>query len=613
MKVLGISGLYHDSAACLVDGPTIVAAAQEERFTRVKSDSRFPAKAIQYCLEEAELDMKDVDAVVYYENPLLTLDRTVEAVKLTTYEELSGEHFRRLDAVFTNRLWVEEQLRALYPSIGKFDELLCVDHHLSHAASAFYPSPYSDAAILTTDGVGEWATLTIGHGRGSEIHLEKQMNYPNSIGLLYSAFTSYCGFKVNSGEYKMMGLAPYGQARFVDKIKTQIVEVFDDGSINLNLAYFDFLDQPKMISDMFSEVFGSPPRERETELTQHYMDVAASIQAVLEEIILRLAKTAKKLYGSQNLVIAGGVGLNSAANGLLRRSEVFENIWIQPAAGDAGGALGAALHVMYSRTGLERRVGRHDGQNGSFLGPDFSQDEIRLCLDLRDCQYEEAPSRDSRNNLIARYLEEGKVIGLFQGRLEFGPRALGHRSIIGDPRNSEMQSRMNLQIKYRESFRPFAPSVLAEKCAEYFNFEGDSPYMLLVESVLEDRRISLSREFWHDGKDLREYINEPRSDIPAVTHVDYSARLHTVEKTQNAEFYDVIQAFYQRTGCAVVINTSFNVRGEPIVCNPDDAINCFLKTDMDVLVLEDFVLLKDEQPLRLVEIARENEVGYELD
>lgn len=601
MYILGVSALYHDSAAALVQDGRIVAAAQEERFTRKKMDNGIPRNAIMYCLQEAGIEAEELDAVVYYDDPALTLHRYIENVKAAgdDAEDLIRFSF---DSIFKQKLWVERLLRAVLGRLGKEDTLYVTRHHLSHAASAFYPSPFEEAAVLTIDGVGEWDTTTIGHGSGEDLTILRKLEYPHSLGLLYSAFTYFCGFRVNFGDYKLMGLAPYGEPVYADLIREKLIHVKPDGSFELGLEYFDFQYGRAMTNDAFAQLFGGERRLPEGRITKREMDMAASVQAVTEEVIMKLAKTAKDLTGADSLVMAGGVALNCVANGRLMKSGLFEDIWVQPAAGDAGGALGAALAFYHLRAGGKRpaRDAGRDLQQGSFLGPAFSNEAIRTYLEKEEIPYHQISNAEQRFDHIAQMLEEQKVIGVFSGRMEYGPRALGHRSIIADPRSEEMQSRLNLSIKYRESFRPFAPAVLRERCSDYFDVpreKNDLPYMLICADVLdrEDLDFDLRGELDRSA-DMLAIVNRKRSGIPAVTHVDYSARVQTVDRETNPFFYSVLKAFEKRTGCGVVINTSFNVRGEPIVCSPEDAYHCFMNTEMDTLVLQDFVLYKEEQP-----------------
>ncbi len=615
MNVLGISALYHDSAAALVCNGEIIAAAQEERFTRKKNDSRIPFNAINYCLKEGKLTAEQLDLVVYYDNPLLTLDRFIS--NLTMVE--SGPDIDDLidlsfDSMFKDRLWVHEHIKAvLKPYFNKGCKLFIANHHISHAASAFYPSPFKSAAIITMDGVGEWATTTIGHGKNNQIELIEEINYPHSLGLLYSALSYFCGFKVNSGEYKFMGLAPYGEPKYYCTIMDNLIDLKSDGSYKLNLEYFDFQNGRAMTNEKFNKLFDGPKREFESEITKREMDIAASAQKVEEEVIILMAKHAKKLTNEKNLVLAGGVALNCVANGKLMREKIFDYIWVQPAAGDAGGALGAALHGSFAQLGVKREIKKRGLQPGSYLGPAFSSEEIKKYLDEQHCVYKEYADTETLYRDVAYLLSKKNVVGFFNGRMEFGPRALGGRSILADPRDKEMQSKLNLKIKYRESFRPFAPSVLAEKASDYFDMDYESPYMLFVAEVKESRRkpFKIKDHVTQEKVNLLPIVNLERSDIPAVTHVDYSARVQTVFKDDNPNYYKLISEFEKITGCSVVVNTSFNVRGEPVVCTPEDAYLCFMRTDMDILVLENFVLLKKDQPKFIDDKDWRN--TYELD
>ena len=589
MHILGISCFYHDSAACIVRDGFILAAAQEERFTRKKHDPRFPKNAINYCLEKACVSSKDLDYVVFYDKPFLTFERL-----LMSYLTVAPKGLRSwLEAM---PLWLGQKLnipKVIKREIGYEGDVLYTEHHESHAASAFYPSPFNEAAILTIDGVGEWATASYGFGKDKDITLLKELHFPDSLGLLYSAFTYFTGFKVNSGEYKLMGLAPYGVPRYKDLIFSELVDLKEDGSIRLNLSYFDFLGALRMTNRRFAKLFGGLRRKPETEITQREMDIAASIQAVTEEIILRMAKHVHKETKQTNLCLAGGVALNCVANGRILREGPFEDIWIQPAAGDAGGALGAALSVWHRYLENERFISEgYDSQQGSYLGPSFSNGIVKEFLKSRGCLYHKLDGVE-RPRDIAKLIAEGKIVGYMAGRVEFGPRALGARSILGDPRREETQSVMNLKIKYRESFRPFAPTVLEEKVSEYFEIDRPSPYMLLVAKVQENRRFPQQSG---EGMNILERLKHKRSDIPAITHLDYSARIQTVNQNHKPDYYKIISEFEKLTGCAVVVNTSFNVRGEPIVCTPEDAYKCFMRTEMDVLVMEDFILFKEEQP-----------------
>jgi carbamoyltransferase len=588
--ILGISAYYHDSAACLIRDGEIIAAAQEERFTRKKGDDSFPKNAIRFCLEHAKITVQDLAHVVFYDKPLLKFERILE-----TYLGVAPKGFRSF--LMAGPLWIKEKLYTdhdLRDALGGYDgSLLYAQHHESHAASAFFPSPFEEAAILTMDGVGEWATATIGHGRGNELTLLKELRWPDSLGLLYSAFTYYTGFKVNSGEYKVMGLAPYGEPKYVDRIYRELLDLKPDGSFRMNQKYFSYLDGLTMTSPAFDELFGGPPRVPESKLTQREMDLARSVQVVCEEIMLRMARTAHRETGSKNLCLAGGVALNCVGNGKLLVDGPFERMWIQPAAGDAGGALGCALLAWHRHMGSPRVAVPGDSMKGAYLGPEFSPEEIEKTLSSFGAPYERL-ERNDLLNAVAELLADEKVIGWFNGRMEFGPRALGARSIIGDPRSPRMQAQMNLKIKFRESFRPFAPSVLRERVSDYFEMDVDSPYMLLVAPVHESRRVAMpeeARQLW--GIDQ---LNVPRSDIPAITHIDYSARVQTVAVETNPDYYDLIKSFEALTGCGVLVNTSFNVRGEPIVCTPADAYRCFMRTNIDALVLGNYLVRKAVQP-----------------
>ena len=641
VSILGISAFYHDSAACLVVDGEIVAAAQEERFTRVKHDHNFPLHAARYCLSEAKLNAEDLDYVGFYDKPLLKFDRLLE-----TYLDYApagfGSFLKALPLWMKEKLWMPDLIRTELAKAGgeederaakklgkKFEwKLLFGDHHESHAASAFYPSPFEEAAILTIDGVGEWATSSIGIGKGNEVTLLKELRFPDSLGLLYSAFTYYTGFRVNSGEYKVMGLAPYGEPKYVSLIKDKLLEVREDGSLKMNHEYFSYSQGLRMTNVAFDNLFGGVPRKPEARITQKEMDLARSIQAITEEVMLKMTNYVHKETGMKKLCMAGGVALNCVANGRVLREVPFEDIWIQPAAGDAGGALGVALAIWHrylakprvspeqagtwqsaravknnvsatAENGVSGNTNNNglaayaDSMKGSFLGPRNSEAEIEEFLQARRLPYKRH-SRKVLPEAVADLLAAGKIIGLHQGRMEFGPRALGGRSIIGDPRSPEMQSVMNLKIKYRESFRPFAPSILREKVAEWFELNADSPYMLLVADVAESQRRKMTPEekaLWGIDK-----LNVKRSEIPAVTHVDYSARIQTVRHETNPLYWEIIEAFRRKTGCPVVVNTSFNVRGEPIVCTPEDSYRCFMRTEMDYLLLETCILDKKDQP-----------------
>jgi len=566
-----------------------VAAAQEERFSRKKHDPRFPNNAIKYCLKEGRISVQDLDYVVFYDKPILTFER-LSMSSLTVAPKGLRSWLEAMPLWLGKKLHIHKVLRQ---EIGYEGDVLFTEHHEAHVASAFYPSPFEEAAILTVDGVGEWATASYGFGQGNEITLLKELHFPDSLGLLYSAFTYFTGFRVNSGEYKLMGLAPYGQPRYKNLILSELIDVKDDGSLRLNLTYFDFLGGLRMTNRHFSRLFGGPPRKPETEITQREMDIAASIQSVTEEIILKMVNWVHKETGQKRLCLAGGVALNCVANGRILRESDFEEIWIQPAAGDAGGALGAALSVWHRYLGNERPDPKgHDSQQGSYLGPSFTNEEIKTYLEKNKYPYHELDP-EKRPQAIASQIAEGNIVGYLAGRMEFGPRALGARSILGDPRRGDTQKVMNLKIKYRESFRPFAPSVLEEKIAAYFDTDVPSPYMLLVANVREERCLPQPSR---DEMPMLKRLMAKRSDIPAVTHLDYSARLQTVCQEDNRDYHAVISEFDKLTGCAVLVNTSFNVRGEPIVCTPEDAYRCFMRTEMDVLVMENCILFKDKQP-----------------
>ncbi len=621
-SILGLSAFYHDSAACLVVDGEIIAAAQEERFTRIKHDHRFPLNAVRYCLKEGGLTADQLDYVSFYDKPLLKFDRLLE-----TYLDYAPSglpsFFKSMPLWLKEKLWMPDVIRTeLAKSNGMADpkeirkkakrfpwRLLFGDHHESHAASAFYPSPFEEAAILTIDGVGEWATSSIGIGKGNEVTLLKELRFPDSIGLLYNAFTYYAGFKVNSGEYKVMGLAPYGEGKYVNTIKEKMIEIRDDGSLRMNQEYFGYSQGSRMTNKAFEKLLGGPPREPESRLTQKEMDLACSIQIITEEVMLKMARHVRKETGMTRLCMAGGVALNCVGNGRILQEGLFKDLWIQPAAGDAGGAVGVALAVWHRYLGQPRMSPQKagtwvssrngaispysDSMKGAFLGPQFSEQEIESFLNKRNLPYLKH-SREDLPEVVGQLLAEQKVIGLHQGRMEFGPRALGGRSIIGDARSPQMQSLMNLKVKYRESFRPFAPTVLREYVAEWFELQTDSPYMLLVADVVKNRRREMSAQqqaLWGIDK-----LNVVRSEIPAVTHVDYSARVQTIRREANPLYWEIIDAFRKRTGCPVIVNTSFNVRGEPIVCTPEDSYRCFMRTEMDVLVLETCVLYKADQP-----------------
>ena len=615
-RILGVSCFYHDSAAALVVDGEIKAAVQEERFSRKKHDSSFPKNAIQYCLSTSGLTLADIDTVIYYEKPLLTFERLLE-----TYLAVAPRGGRSFIAAM--QVWLKEKLflksdlkkeliNMEKNCFGKEDlklpNLLFSEHHLSHAASAFYPSPYEKSAILCMDGVGEWATSSVWSGENNNIKLLWEINFPHSLGLLYSAFTYYCGFKVNSGEYKLMGLAPYGEAKYTSLIKKNLIDIKPDGTFRLEMSYFKYHRGFRMTSRKFNKLFGRKPRRKESEIDQFHMDIAASIQDITEEIILKIGKTIRKETGLKNLCMSGGVALNCVANGKLLKANIFDNIWIQPASGDAGSSLGAALIAWYQFYKQPRTINTEDAMKGTYLGPDFSNTRISSYLDQIKANYQYLDDQILFEKLAA-LLEEGKVIGWFNGRMEFGPRALGARSIIGDPRNKKMQSIMNLKIKYRESFRPFAPSILEEEVNKQFELNSKSPYMLLVAPVKKE----ICKVINENEKNLFgiDKLNIVRSEIPAVTHVDYSARIQTVSIKTNPRYYKLIKAFHTKTGCSSIINTSFNVRGEPIVCNPEDAYRCFMRTEMDVLVLENNILFKADQNTE--EAGKSWQQEFELD
>ena len=595
IHILGISAFYHDSAAALIKDGVIVAAAQEERFTRIKHDHAFPVHAVSYCLQTAGIEPEQIDFVVFYDKPLLKFDRLLETY--LSYAPLGIRSF-----LMAMPLWLKTKLhlpreirKALKNRYHK--KIAFTGHHESHAASAFFCSPFEEAAILTLDGVGEWETAAIGHGRGNKIKLLKALHFPHSVGLLYSAFTYFCGFKVNSGEYKLMGLAPYGEPKYTDVIMDHLIDLKEDGSLAMNMKYFNYCQGLTMTNGEFDRLFGGPPRKSEENITQREMDLAASIQQVTEEIMLRMAKTAKELTGSKYLCLAGGVALNCVANGTLLRSGIFEDIFITPAAGDAGGALGSALFVHYQLLNQNRDAPKKDSIRGSLLGPSYSNSEIRNFLDQQKVKYTHFEKEEELLRVTAREIANKQVVGWFHGCMEFGPRALGSRSIIGDARSDEMQCQMNMRIKFRESFRPFAPSVLAEDAGKYFDLDRESPYMLIVADLKKEHWNELSEEQRKLMKhsDLRKRVNVSKSSLPAITHVDMSARVQTVDEPRHGRYYRLINEFKRQTGCGVVINTSFNIRGEPIVCTPQDAYRCFMCNDMDVLILENCVLRKSEQ------------------
>ena len=600
--VLGISAFYHDSAAALIVNGKVISAAQEERFTRKKHDARYPYNAINFVLKNSNLKLNQIDHIVFFEKPFLKFERLLE-----THLVFAPKGFTSF--CMSMPIWLKEKLfqkKLLYERLKQHDEnfkdinkIYFSEHHLSHAASAFYPSPFQDASILTLDGVGEWATTTVAQGSGKNLEILKEIHFPHSIGLLYSAFTYYTGFKVNSGEYKVMGLAPYGFPKFKKLILDNLIDLKEDGTFRLNMKFFDFATGLKMINDNFTKLFGQPARDSKKDLiTQFHMNIASSIQSVTEEIILKLTKSISKNYESKNLCLAGGVALNCVANGKILKEKIFENIWIQPAAGDAGGALGAALSLWHKELKNNRIADKKDKMMGSYLGPMFSHDEIEKDLKNLGANYKKLSENDLLDT-VAKELSNEKTIGWFQGRMEFGPRALGSRSIIADPRSENMQKNLNLKVKFRESFRPFAPSIIREDLENWFDLKCDSPYMLLVSNINKTKEIKMT----DSQKNLFgiEKLNIKRSSIPAVTHVDYSARIQTVHKETNLKYYNLIQKFKKITGCPILVNTSFNVRGEPIVCNVDDAFRCFMGTNLDMLVCENFVLYKEDQNIKLKE------------
>ncbi|MDP2329308.1 MAG: carbamoyltransferase [Reyranella sp.] len=596
MRVLGISAFYHDSAAALIEDGRLVGAAQEERFTRKKHDSGFPQNAVQFCLDRAGLKLADVDYVAFYDKPFLKFERLLETY--LAYAPRGFTSFRMamplwLKEKLFQKMLLRDEMKRWEPDFDWQKRLLFGEHHQSHAASAFFPSPFEEAAVLTMDGVGEWATTSLGYGRGNSLEMLKELHFPHSLGLLYSAFTYYTGFKVNSGEYKVMGLAPYGEPRFKDLILDKIVDLKEDGTFRLDQSYFDYCAGLRMTNDKFADVFGVKTRKPEEELTQIHMDLAASIQAVTEEIVLRLGRSVRKETGAKNICLAGGVALNCVANGKLLRENVFDNIWVQPAAGDAGGAVGAAYAAYHGFMGQPRKLNGHmDGMAGSYLGPEYTDDEIAERLTAAKAKF----TRLDHAQMIdqtAQALADSKAVGWMQGRMEFGPRSLGARSILGDARSPSMQKTLNLKVKYRESFRPFAPAVLREDLGKYFDIKTDSPYMLMVAPVNEDRRRAMTAA--EEALFGIDKLNVPRSDIPAVTHVDYSARIQTVHKETNPAFHELLESFKAKTGCSVLVNTSFNVRGEPIVCTPEDAFRCFMGSEIEVLVVGNCLLRKEDQ------------------
>jgi len=608
--ILGISAFYHDSAAALIINGEIIAAAQEERFTRKKHDPSYPVNAIDYCLSEAELSLGEVDFIAFYDKPFLKFERLLE-----TYVAFAPKGFKSFR--MSMPVWLREKLflkDMLIKEIKKVDEnfdskkLMFGEHHFSHAASAFFPSPFKEAVVLTLDGVGEWATTTIAIGKGNDLNIVKEIHFPHSLGLLYSAFTYYTGFRVNSGEYKLMGLAPYGEPKFKDLILDNLIDLKEDGSFRLDQSYFNYSTGLTMVNKKFSDLFGEPIRKPDSDkLTQFHMDISASIQAVTEEVVLTITRSLAKEYSIPNLCMAGGVALNCVANGKVLRDKAFKDVWIQPASGDAGGALGVALAVWHKELNNPRKVNSNDSMKGSYLGPCYSQNTVEK--ELLNCGANfDLLSEDDMLEKTAQALADGKAVGWFQDRMEFGPRSLGGRSILGDPRSDKMQKTLNLKVKYRESFRPFAPSVLREDLSEWFEADYDSPYMLLVDSIKKKRCIEMTKK--EESLFGIDKLNIKRSSIPATTHVDYSARIHTVKKETNPKYHKLISKFKEKTGCPVLVNTSFNVRGEPIVCSPQDAFKCFMGTGLDLLVVGNFVLRKNQQDKALVEDYKEK---YELD
>jgi carbamoyltransferase len=599
LKILGISAYYHDSAAVIIENEEILTAAQEERFSRIKHDNSFPSEAVKFCLEASNARLGEIDYIVFYDKPILKFERLLE-----TYLSEAPKGFRSFAMALP--VWLKEKLflkNTLVKELKKiqnarkkelYDKIYFSEHHISHAASAFYPSPFEEAAIITIDGVGEWTTTSIAHGKNKNIEIKKEIHFPHSLGLLYSAFTYFTGFKVNSGEYKLMGLAPYGEPKYVDLIKKELINIKEDGSFKLNMEYFNYTTGLTMINKKFHNLFKVEPRQPESQIDQKYMDIARSIQIVTEEILLKISRYAKEITGCNNLCLAGGVALNCVANGKIFKEKIFEEVWIQPAAGDAGGALGAALAMYHMELKNKRTspMNKRDKMRGALLGPEFSDSDIEAWLIKSGAKFHKIDNQQKLYDTITEELENEKVIGWFRGRMEFGPRALGSRSIIADTRSKKIQSIMNLKIKFRESFRPFAPSVLREKMNEYFDMDYDSPYMLFVANVNDNLRIKTK-----DGENVSsiDKINIPRSIIPAVTHVDYSARVQTVSENDNPDYYNLIKKFEERTGCAVIVNTSFNIRGEPIVCSSEDAYRCFMKTEMDILAIGSYILYKEEQ------------------
>jgi len=601
MYILGISAYYHDSAACLIKDGEIVSAVQEERFSRIKHDSAFPCESIRFCIQNANIGPNQITNIVFYEKPFIKFERLLE-----TYLAFAPKGFKSFaksmplwikDKLFQKRNIVAELENLFGKGINWQDKLLFSEHHLSHAASAFFPSPFESAAVLTIDGVGEWTTASLAIGKGRELHIKKEIHFPHSLGLLYSAFTYYAGFKVNSGEYKVMGLAPYGKPKYADLIKEKIINIAEDGTFQLDMSYFNYATGLTMTSNKFHNLFGSPPRKPETEITQREMDLAASVQRVIEEVVIKLAKSIRNETKEKNLCLAGGVALNCVSNGVLLKENIFKNIWIQPAAGDAGGAVGAALCSWYLKYKNKRTVNPLDSMKGSYLGPEFNDEEIEAQLKSVNGIFTKH-NYDELINQVSDHLVAGKAIGWMNGRMEFGPRALGARSIIADPRVSDMQKKLNLKVKFRESFRPFAPSVLFKYVDDWFDHKVESPYMLFVSKLKENRKKKISSE--QEKLFGIDKLNVIRSKVPAITHVDYSARIQTVHEATNPRYHKLLSAFYEKTGCPILVNTSFNIRGEPIVCTPKDAFRCFMGTDLDVLVIGNFVLIKENQDQNLV-------------
>lgn len=611
MKILGFSAYYHDSAACLVVDGKIIAAAQEERFTRKKHDSGFPAQAVKYCLAEAGLKPENIDYIVFYDKPFLKFERLLE-----TYLAFAPRGFKSFvaalpvwlqDKLFQKRMISDALKEEFGDQVNWAERLLFSEHHLSHAASAFFPSPFEEAAVLTMDGVGEWTTTSLAIGQGNQLSVQKEIHFPHSLGLLYSAITYYTGFKVNSGEYKVMGLAPYGVPRYAEIMKKHLIDIKEDGSFHLDMRYFNYCTGLTMTNEHFDQLFGGPPRKAESPLTQKEMDLAASVQAVTEEIVIKLARGIRQSTGQRNLCLAGGVALNCVANGKLFKEKIFDNIWIQPAAGDAGGAVGAALAACHLMLNQPRVVEPNDAMQGSYLGPSYSQNEIDSRLLAAGAVFTTV-SDDELIEQTAQALADGKAVGWHQGRMEFGPRALGGRSIIADPRSPSLQKQLNLKVKYRESFRPFAPSVLREDVTEWFDIDTDSPYMLLVTDVAKNKQLPMTAE--QEKLFGIDKLNIPRSEIPAITHVDYSARVQTVHEKTNPRYYQLIARFKSLTGCPVLVNTSFNVRGEPIVCTPEDAFNCLMGTEIEFLAVGNSIMRKEDQDPALI---KDYKNAYELD